>query len=78
MIPINVNNPTRIPCNLDDDGFKVTAGDSIMFSFGIPPVRVIANIERINGRLYAMTPNHAPKKCRLKKLRKCVGSFYKI
>lgn len=64
--------------NIDSDGERVKAGDSIQFSFGIPPVRVIAKVERIGSRLYAMTPDHNPKRCELGKLREYVGSFYKI
>lgn len=64
--------------NIDSDGERVKAGDSIEFSFGIPPVRVIAKVERIGSRLYAMTPDHTPKRCELKRLRECVGCFYKV
>lgn len=64
--------------NIDSDGQRVKAGDSIQFSFGIPPVRVIAKVERIGSRLYAMTPDHNPKHCQLSKLREYVEHFYKV
>lgn len=63
---------------IDSDGERVKAGDSIQFSFGISPVRVIAKVERIGSRLYAMTPDHNPKHCQLSKLREYVGCFYKV
>ena len=63
--------------NLDDDGELVSAGDHITFTYGIPPVKVIARVEAINGALYAMTPEHNPKRCRLWKLRDCVGAWWK-
>ena len=75
---MEANQFSRIPRNLDDDGFKVMAGDSITFCFGIPPVRVVARVERFNGRLYAMTPDHNPKRCELGTLRKYVGLFWKV
>lgn len=62
----------------DDDGNRVTEGDTIHFSYGIPPIGVDAPIERINSILYAMTPGHNPKKCRLSELYEHVGNFYKI
>ena len=61
----------------DDEGERVTEGDVIHFSYGIPPIGVDAPIERVNGVLYAMTPEHNPKKCRLSELREYVGNFYK-
>jgi hypothetical protein len=63
--------------DVDDDGVRVGAGDHITFAYGIPPVHVIARIESINRVLYAMTPEHNPKRCRLAKLRECVGAWWK-
>ncbi len=61
----------------DDDGEFVRAGDRIRFSFGIPPVRVIAEIIDRDGELIALTPDHKPKECRLRSLRRFVGGFWK-
>lgn len=63
--------------DVDDDGVRVVAGDHITFSYGIPPVHVVARIESINRVLYAMTPEHNPKRCRLSELRECVGAWWK-
>jgi hypothetical protein len=63
--------------DVDDDGEVVRAGDHITFAYGIPPVHVVARIESINRVLYAMTPEHNPKRCRLSKLRECVGAWWK-
>ena len=60
----------------DSDGNRVTGGDIVSFSYGIPPVGVVAPIERINGVLFAMTPAHNPKYCRLSELADHVGDFY--
>lgn len=62
----------------DDDGREVRAGDVVLFSYGIPPVRVEAKIADLNGTLFAMTPGHKPDKCKLSELRKHVSNFYKI
>ena len=64
--------------HIDDHGEKVTEGDTIHFSFGIPPIGVNAPVVRINGWLYALTPGCNPKKCRLSKLRGYVGYWSKI
>lgn len=62
----------------DMDGQPVAAGDIIVFSYGIPPVRVEANLAELNGSLWAMTPGHTPDKCKLDQLQKHVGDFYKL
>lgn len=61
----------------DDDGEKVGDDDTVFFSYGIPPVRVLAPVKEIDGVLWALTPEHNPKRCKLKQLRRHVGSFYK-
>lgn len=61
----------------DDDGYKLCVGDIVRFSFGIPPIVVAAPIEEIDGRYYAMTPDHNPKKCELRRLRQHVGNIYR-
>lgn len=62
---------------LDSDGDKVTDGDEITFSYGIPPVRVCAQVEAFEGELWALTPGHNPSRCRLSELRDHVELFYK-
>ena len=61
----------------DDDGKRVTAGDSVRFCYGIPPVAVVARIVTCDGRLVALCPGHTPDKCNLRTLRRAVGSWYK-
>lgn len=62
---------------LDSDGDKVSDGDEITFSYGIPPVRVCAQVEAFEGELWALTPGHNPSRCRLSELRDHVELFYK-
>jgi hypothetical protein len=62
----------------DLDGNPVTAGDTIVFCYGIPPVRVEAKIAEADGEIWAMTPGHKPDRCKLKELRKHVGEFHKL
>jgi hypothetical protein len=61
----------------DGNGQKVMAGDTVYFSYGIPPVYVVAKITEINGVLWALTPDHHPEKCRLNRLNSYVGGFYR-
>ena len=61
----------------DDDGQRVTAGDSVSFCYGLPPVAVVAKIVERDGRLVALCPGHKPAECNLRALRKYVGSWYK-
>lgn len=60
----------------DDDGKRVTQGDWVSFTYGIPPVYVKAEVVRQGNLLIVLTPNHKPEQCRLSELRECVGSFY--
>lgn len=62
----------------DMDGNQVAAGDTIVFSYGIPPVRVEARLAEIDGEIWAMTPGHKPDRCKLKNLRKHVGDYFKL
>lgn len=61
----------------DEDGIRVTERDWVEFSYGIPPVKVVAEIVRYKDRLIVLTPGHNPEACRLSKLREFVGIFYK-
>lgn len=61
----------------DDDGQWVTAGDTVTFSYGIPPVSVRARIVDRNGRLVGLCPGHNPPLFLLRSLRRSVGSWYR-
>ncbi len=61
----------------DDDGEWVTAGDTVHFSYGIPPVGVDAPIIERNGKLIGLCPGHKPSEFNLRSLRRYVGSWYK-
>lgn len=62
---------------LDDDGNQVSAGDSIRFTYGIPPVLVVARVVQRGNQLVALTTGHNPPECNLRKLRKHVGQWFK-
>ena len=62
----------------DDEGNWVGAGDTIVFSFGIPPLRVEAPVVERDGSLVALTPGCRPKDCKLRALRRHVGYFRKL
>ena len=61
----------------DDDGDWVTAGDSVRFSYGMPPVTVIAPIIERDGKLIGLCPGHDPAEFELRSLRRQVGAWYK-
>ena len=60
----------------DSDRFLGGAGDKVEFKYGIPPVRVIAEVVDVDGELIAMTPGHTPEECPLRDLRRAVGDWY--
>lgn len=60
----------------DADGVAVQAGDVIHFSYGIPPVGVIAPVVERNGKLVAITEGHRPPECELSALKRHVGEFW--
>lgn len=62
---------------LDSDGNEVKAGDTIIFSYGIPPVKVIAPIEERDGKLWAITKGHNPEICNARALKKMNIEFWK-
>jgi hypothetical protein len=62
----------------DSDGKRVKAGDTIYFSYGIPPIRVNAPVVKKKGRLVALTKGHNPEECTLIDLKKYVGDFWKV
>lgn len=61
----------------DMDGKTIKEGDTIIFSYGIPPRKVVAPIILKNGKLIAITTGHTPATCELRQLKKYVGGFYK-
>lgn len=61
----------------DDWGNEIKSGDTVSFSYGIPPVRVVAPIVERDGELIAITAGHNPPECPLRELRQSCGSFYK-
>jgi hypothetical protein len=62
----------------DDDGARVRHGDVIVFSYGIPPIRVYGSVVYEQGDLWVLTPGHTPERERMSRLRKFVGTFYKV
>lgn len=60
----------------DDWGNIIKAGDTISFSYGIPPVGVKAKVEERNGILWVLTPEHNPKESKLSYIKKWFN-FYK-
>jgi len=77
MMRLVVQERSRLSPSVDDDGEIITDGDSVCFSFGIPPIRVVAPVVTIHGELWILTPVYNPTRCKLKELRECVGGFYK-
>jgi len=61
----------------DDDGEWVRAGDTIRFSYGIPPVPVLAQVIERDGRLIGLCPGHNPPEFPLRGLRRHVGWWVK-
>ncbi len=61
----------------DSDGAKLKAGDTVIFSYGIPPLRVEAPLVEKNGKLVAITTGHTPNECEVKELIGYVGNIYK-
>lgn len=61
----------------DIDGNIVRAGDTVTFSYGIPPIKVVAPVISRDGQLIAITKGHNPAECELRELKKTVGAFYK-
>lgn len=61
----------------DSDGKIVRAGDRIRFSYGIPPIVVVAEVVERDGVLIALTPGHNPDECKLRTLRRHVCEWFK-
>jgi hypothetical protein len=68
---------TSLKSYRDDDGEFVREGDQISFCYGTPPVGVFADVVDKDGDLVALCPGHNPPECKLKSLRRHVGSFFK-
>ena len=61
---------------LDGDGVEVMAGCTVGFSYGTPPVGVIAPVIERDGKLIAITEGHRPSECEVRLLKAHVGYFY--
>ena len=62
----------------DDYGEWVTEGDSVQFSYGIPPTTVTAKIIERDGRLIGLCPGHYPEEFNLRSLRRYVCGWTKV
>ena len=62
----------------DSDNNTVKAGDTIVSSYGIPPVKIEGKIIRRNGRLWVLTPGHSPSECSLARFKEYLGEFWKV
>lgn len=62
----------------DDDGEDIYIGDTIHFFYGIPPICVDAPVVVRGGEILVLTPEHSPKQCKLKNLKKYAGSFWRV
>ena len=67
----------RQPRLKDDNGNWVYAGDTITFSFGIPPLKVMAQVIDRHDSLWALPYNTEYSECRLRSLRRYVGAWWK-
>jgi hypothetical protein len=74
-MPAKPNKPLTMH---DSDRRTVKAGDVIQFSYGIPPVRVTAEVIEENGKLVALTPGHNPEQATLKQVRDWCEHFHKV
>lgn len=61
----------------DNWGVEINAGDTVSFSYGIPPIGVKGEVVQRGGSLIVLTPGHNPDECNLRSLRGHVGDFYK-
>ncbi len=59
----------------DIDNTDIYEGDILFFSYGIPPVRVHAEVVYRNGRYDVLTPGHTPSSCPLHELKETVGEY---
>lgn len=62
----------------DDDGRPTRDGDTVQFSYGIPPRVVRAKIVQRGKSLIALTPTEAVTECNLRRLRYHVSVWYRI
>ena len=62
---------------LDSDGVEVRPGDTVRFSYGIPPVAVVARVIERDGKMIVLTPGHNPEESNLRSLKRHVGAFWK-
>lgn len=60
---------------LDSEGVAVKAGDTLRFSYGIPPNVVTAPVIERDGALIALCEGHRPNECPVSALKRHVGYF---
>lgn len=60
----------------DDDGNWTSAGDTVRFIYGIPPVPVRAKIIERDGKLIGLCQVHNPQEFNLRSLRRYVGAWF--
>ena len=58
-----------------EENIEVYDGDIISFSYGIPPIRVNAEVKFIDGAFMVLTPGHRPEMSDLQNLYSYVGDF---
>ena len=59
----------------DRYGNKVKEGCLIESSYGIPPVKIVGTVTKIDGVLWVLTPGHNPSKCKLTSFKRHLGEF---
>lgn len=62
----------------DSDGQDIRAGDTVAFSFGIPPQRVEGVLFERDGELIMPCEGVKPAEAKLAELRRHVGQFWKV
>ena len=63
----------------DSEGNRVRAGDRLTFTYGMPPVRVVASVAyNRDNRLVVLAEGHNPPECYLSDLSEFVGDYYVV
>lgn len=62
----------------DEDGKAICVGDTIHFSYGIPPAGVDAPIISVDGEFFAITEGHNPPRSLLSELAEHVGQYWLV
>lgn len=75
LVPIELTTGRGVRAVRDVYGEHIEAGDIISFSYGIPPIKVIAPVIERDGKLIALTDGHKPHECNVRTLKKHVGEI---